>query len=61
MFFLEAVDAMELNLVGGLTGLLGLQGTQFCEQPTLIYISGCFIVGSNINERPIFYKLFIHF
>jgi hypothetical protein len=54
MLVIGVTDAIELNLLGLLTAVLGLTGTMFCEQPTLVYVGGvfteCVILYS--PERP---------
>jgi hypothetical protein len=45
MFLESVVDVLALNLLGLLSGLLGLLGVVFCQQPTLIYVSGCVLEG----------------
>jgi hypothetical protein len=46
MWFVSVVDVLELNLIGLLTGLLGVTGTLFCDMPVTSYVAGCFIEGS---------------
>jgi hypothetical protein len=41
LFLVSVVDVLTLNLLGLLTGVLAIHGVVFCQQPTLIYVSGC--------------------
>jgi hypothetical protein len=45
LFLVSVVDVIALNLLGLLTGVLGLLGVVYCQQPTLIYVSGCVLQG----------------
>jgi hypothetical protein len=41
MFVIALCDMLILHLLTGLTGVLGLTDTVFCQQPTLVYVCGC--------------------
>jgi hypothetical protein len=67
MALIGVVDLLAMNLIGLLTGWLGLTGTVFCQQPDLVYVAGCFLEGKLLCffnrefQTSIIFKIFSYF
>jgi hypothetical protein len=45
MWLISVVDALALHLLGGLSAVLGITGTVFCQAPVLNYVAGSVLQG----------------